>query len=391
MPLFKPRFRKILLASVLGASLLMPRPLHERQVIREPIKPKETMSYTIPQSREVVFESMLNKLHSSKALPNVRSNLVNQLNDPYFSNHYPKLVDSYIDLAFKRQNIDPIYGKAIFFNRKFNLSNPLSLVSPQILKSLGIEKISSLDSFTLIDYALDYLSVVKKKYPKANDAELFSIYLYGSAKQSNYKKFLELVKTARKTYDSEFNAFMDSYRARSTLKELTFDSEQVVRKSLKEFIAMNDKERTQQIKFFVEDFAHRLDLDPDTIVRIVEVESNFNYLAESPVKAKGLMQVQDVNLEELKKHLDFNKILGFVPEAKDLFNPYVNLVVGMYSYRYLLEKYNWNYDVALVVYNIGPGNYAKLLAGDKKQIAAAKKYLDKMYKILARDWGLTYK
>lgn len=392
MPLFKPKYllskaKRALLIGTLGASLLLPRVLHDKQVTQQHVNPKAT-AHVIIESREVVFESMLNKLHSSKALPNVRLNLINQLRDPYFLNYYPKLVDSYIDFAFRKQNIDPIYGKAIFYNRKFNLANPLSLVSPQILKSLGIDRISSLDPFTLVDYTLDYLQIVKKKYPNANDAQLFSIYLYGNTKQSNYKKFLELVKKTRENYSSEFNAFMNSYRARFTLKELTFSSEQIVRKSFEEFKAMSDKEQKQEIRFFVEDFAHRLDLDPDTILRIIEVESNFNYLAESPVKAKGLMQVQDVNLGELKKHIDFNEILGFVPEAKDLFNPYVNLIVGMYSYRYLLEKYNWDYDVALIVYNIGSGNYAKMLAGDKKQIAAAKKYLDKMYRILARDWGI---
>lgn len=391
MPIFKPKYllskaKRALLIGTLGASLLAPREIHHSTINPTRfVAPKTKVEYVIPEERSVAFDLMLNKLHISRSFFNVRSEILKRLQSPFFANYFPQLIEKYIELTFKKYDLDPIYGKAIFFNRKFDLRNPLSLESPYVLKHLGIDRKDIKDPFMALDYTLQYINYLKKKYPKANNSEIFSIYLYGSFKKSNLDRLSVLVDKAKDKYDLELAEFLNNYRSRAILKELSFDARHLIKRSLEEYRNLSRVEQIEDIKFFIEDFARQLDLDPDAIFKIVEIESNYNYLAQSNAKAYGLMQVKEVQLEELKKYVDFRNILGFIPEVKDLFNPYVNLVVGMYSFRYFVEKYTWNYETALMVYNIGVGNYAKLLAGDQKQKGAASRYVGKFNKLKLKD------
>jgi hypothetical protein len=259
------------------------------------------------------------------------------------------------------------------------------LVSPHILKFLGIDKSSITDPFRAIDLTLKYVDHLKTKYPKSTDEEIFSIYLYGNSKKNNLEKYRKLLEKTIQKYSVDLDSFSINYRAQAVIGSLTVDATKHIRKTKEEYERLARPEQIQLIKFFVEDFARKLDLDPDTMFKIIEIESTYNHLAISPAKAMGLMQVQEVNLTELKKHIDFRDVLGFIPEAKDLYNPYTNMVVGMYSFRYLLEKYDWNYEKALMIYNIGVGNYAKMLSGDKKQKDAALRYVNKMRRLKERD------
>ena len=379
------KVKKAVVISTIGLSALSPQhgkvPQKEPPRIVEIYTKKPTIAKNkvnpINISEKAPFEPVLKEL--IKARGRARTEILKQLELQHASQQ-PILINRYIELAFKEYNLDPIYGKAIFFNRIFNLKNPLGLESPSIFKRLGVDKKTIKDPFTYIDLTLQYISSLKKNNPNVKDLEIFARYLYGPSYKSKLKHLSELIGRTRNNYNFSIAEFSNTYRARILLSEYNFNARVFIKKSLSEFKKLSKEMQKLEIKSFVENIAPKLDLDPEILLRMISIESKFNYLIESPTNAKGLMQVKDVVLAERKKHIDFKKILGFEPSPKDLLNPYVNLVVGAYHIKYLIELYG-SLDVALMVYTIGPGNYIKMLEGNKQQEKFAKEYVRRYYAV----------
>ena len=100
-------------------------------------------------------------------------------------------------------------------------------------------------------------------------------------------------------------------------------------------------------------------LDPQLVLAVIDIESNFNRYALSHVGAQGLMQVMPFWKKELGKSSD------------DLFNPQVNIRYGCAILRHYMDKYSDPVD-ALAAYN---GSLGK------------EKYPNKVYGRLNRQWG----
>ncbi len=100
------------------------------------------------------------------------------------------------------------------------------------------------------------------------------------------------------------------------------------------------------------DAALRSGLDPDLAFRIVRIESGFNPRANSKVGAIGLTQL----IPPTAANYD-----PTVTEA-DLYDPATNLKIGFRYFRDLLERYNHDLRLALLVYNRGPRRVDDLLA-----------------------------
>ena len=147
-------------------------------------------------------------------------------------------------------------------------------------------------------------------------------------------------------------------------------------KPVRKYSQLTGANQRLEVISFMNHLAPKLGLEPNFMLKMVRIESNYDYMTRSKINAKGLMQVTDIALVEIKKHVDFKKILGFEPSPKDLYNPYVNLVVGTYFFKHLVNVYG-NVNTALIVYNIGPGNYRKMLKGDLVQKGAANRYVAK--------------
>ena len=96
-------------------------------------------------------------------------------------------------------------------------------------------------------------------------------------------------------------------------------------------------------KRFIELYAQRYALEPALIAAVINTESHFNYRAQSPKGAKGLMQLMDFNSRK------FNI---------DPFNPEQNIRVGSYMLARLIKKYN-SVPLALAAYNAGEGAVKK--------------------------------
>ena len=92
------------------------------------------------------------------------------------------------------------------------------------------------------------------------------------------------------------------------------------------------------------DIAQSEGIDPELGFRLVKLESAFNVKATSPVKARGLTQL----MLATARHYDPTV------NEKNIYEPERNLRIGFSYLRDLLEKYDGDVKIALLVYNRGP-------------------------------------
>lgn len=84
-------------------------------------------------------------------------------------------------------------------------------------------------------------------------------------------------------------------------------------------------------------------VDPELAFRLVQLESDFNPKAVSRVGAIGLVQLMPSTAVQFEK--------GVSREA--LFEPQINLRIGMRYLRRLINAYDGNVRLALLAYNLG--------------------------------------
>lgn len=104
--------------------------------------------------------------------------------------------------------------------------------------------------------------------------------------------------------------------------------------------------------------SHAVGLDPQLVLAVIDIESNFNRHALSHAGAQGLMQVMPF----------WKEVYG--QSDDDLYNPLVSLRYGCTILRHYLDKYP-NIQDALAAYNGSLGR---------------SKYPDKVLGRLARQW-----
>src|SRR5215213_1272717 len=97
------------------------------------------------------------------------------------------------------------------------------------------------------------------------------------------------------------------------------------------------------------DVASAEGIDPELAFRLVKLESDFNVHATSPVGAIGLTQVMPSTAKYYVKGITRDK----------LYDPQTNLRVGFRYLRGLVDEYDGNVKLALLVYNRGPVAVAK--------------------------------
>ena len=100
---------------------------------------------------------------------------------------------------------------------------------------------------------------------------------------------------------------------------------------------------------------------PDYIIfAVIKVESDFDPTASSG-EAHGLMQITPSTFEWLTG----DDHLGEHLPENSLYDPEVNIRYGCYYLKYLLAKFDYNWDTVFAAYNGGEGNVAKWLKDDK--------------------------
>jgi len=91
----------------------------------------------------------------------------------------------------------------------------------------------------------------------------------------------------------------------------------------------------------VRSLAPEYQLDPELVLALIEVESNFNPQARSPKDAQGLMQLIPATAERFG--------------VKDVWDPEDNLRGGMAYLRWLLKRFDGDVKLTLAAYNAGEG------------------------------------
>ncbi len=107
--------------------------------------------------------------------------------------------------------------------------------------------------------------------------------------------------------------------------------------------------------------ATRVELSPQIVLAIIQVESNFDEYAISTAGARGLMQIMPFWLKEIGK------------EDDNLFHIRTNLRFGCTILRYYLDKEKGNITRALARYNGSLGSY---------------RYTTKVFRALDNRWSL---
>jgi soluble lytic murein transglycosylase-like protein len=103
--------------------------------------------------------------------------------------------------------------------------------------------------------------------------------------------------------------------------------------------------RREEIAAMVRQLAPNYRLDPELVLAVIEVESNFNAKALSPKQAQGLMQLIPATAKRFG--------------VADPYDPHQNLQGGMAYLRWLLDHFNGDLKLALAGYNAGEGAVAR--------------------------------
>lgn len=137
-----------------------------------------------------------------------------------------------------------------------------------------------------------------------------------------------------------------------------------------EFYEINSKYKiikNNELLSFIYNYSRTNYINPCFILSVIYVESGGKIRAISKYGAIGLMQI----IPELG--LDY----GYSREQ--LFNPYINIVVGVKYLSRLIKKYN-DIDIVLTCYLCGE-NYYKTRPAKSRQISS--KYINNIKQILA--------
>lgn len=145
------------------------------------------------------------------------------------------------------------------------------------------------------------------------------------------------------------NSFTDKFDAEVWLVDMSL--------RLKRFVK-NDKERLTILKY-VHQEAKKVNLSPELVLSVIQVESYFDPFAISRVGARGLMQIMPFWLKEIGRPND------------NLFEIRTNLRFGCTILRYYLDMEKGNLTRALGRYNGSLGKY---------------KYPNKVYQAQRKYW-----
>lgn len=97
--------------------------------------------------------------------------------------------------------------------------------------------------------------------------------------------------------------------------------------------------RREEIAALVQQLAPSYRLNPDLVLAVIEVESNFNPRAVSPKRAQGLMQLIPATAKRFG--------------VADPYDPHENVRGGMAYLRWLLDHFDGDLKLALAGYNAG--------------------------------------
>jgi len=103
--------------------------------------------------------------------------------------------------------------------------------------------------------------------------------------------------------------------------------------------------------------SHAGALDPSWVMAVIMAESGFRPRAESPMGARGLMQLMPDTALDVARRMGLG---DFDPE--DLWDPSVNIAMGCFYLNERMRDFGGDVRLALAAYNGGQGNVRNWLA-----------------------------
>lgn len=97
-------------------------------------------------------------------------------------------------------------------------------------------------------------------------------------------------------------------------------------------------------------------VDPLLVASIVATESSFRHSAVSSTGAIGLMQIRPFVAGELAGRLNLERF-----EPQSLHTPSINMRLGIFYYKELVERFGGDAQKALTAYNYGPSRVRRQL------------------------------
>ncbi len=138
-------------------------------------------------------------------------------------------------------------------------------------------------------------------------------------------------------------------------------------RTIQEILSVLESRQTDMSSVAKEDLAEaiydeaiRYKYDPKFILALIDTESNFYNWAVSKAGAKGLMQIMPDVARDLAGQLGI-EWMG----DRTLFNPYLNVKMGIYYLSELLKYFDHDLGTAVTAYNYGPTYVRSLL--DRKE------------------------
>lgn len=114
-------------------------------------------------------------------------------------------------------------------------------------------------------------------------------------------------------------------------------------------------------------YASEYDIDPFLAASIIKVESSFYSGAQSPKGAIGLMQIMPATGKEIASKLNLRPFC-----ISDLYDPEINIQIGLYYFVRLKKKFNGDLYLSLAAYNGGFKNVKKWLAENRMTLQNSK-------------------
>jgi soluble lytic murein transglycosylase len=100
----------------------------------------------------------------------------------------------------------------------------------------------------------------------------------------------------------------------------------------------------------IEYFSRNQNLDPYLVAALIRQESDFNVNEISTAHAYGLMQLIPETARSMARHFGIRRV-----STSDLTTSDLNIQLGTYFLRNLLDRYNGQMEWVLAAYNAGPG------------------------------------
>lgn len=112
----------------------------------------------------------------------------------------------------------------------------------------------------------------------------------------------------------------------------------------------------QKLKQEISKYSSEYNIDASVVASVINIESGYDACSVSKAGAIGVMQLLPSTA------FDCAKRIGISIDEEDLFKEEINIKLGCYYLRYLLDLFDGNWTNTLCAYNWGYGNVCNWIA-----------------------------